>query len=151
MSTKLIGDFGENIAAFLLTKQFEEQNLLVLRSGADNLPFDLFIPYACKGTPFCKPTAISVKTRGTWSDVIPPNKKDLVAADKVLREGGCEFWIGFIKYLINGVNVHFEVYMLPVSALDFNNDFKAVKRQVVEEQIITDNLKKKAVIKFISE
>lgn len=151
MMLKTTGDFGECITSFLLGKKFERQGLTVISAGSENLPYDLIIPFSIDETPFTKPAAISVKTRGEWSDVIPPNKKKLIEAQEVLQQKGYDFWISFVKYTFKNDNLQFGIYLVPTRKLDMDDDFKKVSRgKGPIEQIKTENLKEKAEIKFFS-
>ncbi|MBN1365908.1 MAG: hypothetical protein JW976_13955 [Syntrophaceae bacterium] len=152
MSTKIIGDFGESITAFLLDQEYNKEKKTILRVGTENLPYDLIIPYPIKNSPFTTPTLISVKTRGKWSDVIPPTREELKIQMKKHKALGYSFWLSFVKYKFNNHKINFHVYMLPTEKLSFKKDFKRVKRKSgYRNQIITANLKEKAVLKFNSD
>lgn len=135
-----------------MEKKFEQKGLTVVRLGSDNLPYDLLVSYPVEGTPFSKPTAISVKTRGNqWFDVIPPTKEQINQIQKQLQQQGFDFWIAFVKYAFDEESLHFEVYLTSVNKLDMINDFKKVTRSKGhEDQIRTENLIQKAEIKFYS-
>lgn len=123
-----------------------------MRVGSDNLHYDLLVSYPVEGTPFNKPTAISVKTRGNrWFDVIPPTKEQINQVQNQLQHQGFDFWIAFVKYAFEEKSLHFEVYLTPVNKLDMISDFKIVTRgKGTEEQIKTENLIQKAEIQFFS-
>lgn len=123
---------------------------MLINTGFTNLPYDLLIPMSYEETPFTKPTAITVKTRGTWSDVIPPKKERLLQIQKELYQLGFDFWIAFVKYSFKENKLAFEIYLIPVNELS-DSDFKKVKRSDgLQEQIITESIKEKAWIKFNS-
>ncbi len=145
MSTKSIGDFGEYLTAFLLEKKFEKENLLVIKIGGDNLPYDLLIPFPRKGTPFHRPTAISVKTRGTWSEKIPPDWNTIQKVSPVLKENGYDLWVSLVLYRFEANKLQFEIYLTPVEHLNYPEDFTKIGDK---EQILSQRIKNKALLKF---
>jgi len=153
--TKVTGDFGELLVSFLLLKKYEDKNLTVIRTGAEHLPYDLLIPHAARGTPFEKPAAISVKTRGRWKDKSPWKDRlpwDYEKIKEALRmiERDYEFWLAFVSYTYNGDRLSFKVYI--AKAKDFNEDdfveFK--KKDGTGKQIRKDAFMKKAKLVFFS-
>ena len=152
MSKIQIGDFGETITAVLLEKKYQEHNLQVVRVGSEHLPYDLIILDPPKAdTPFQRPVAISVKSRGAWSNVIPPSEESIRDSTEKLTLIGFEFWISFVHYQFEEDRLHFEVYLVRASDLDSTGDFKRINRaKGYENQILTDKLKQKAIIKFLS-
>lgn len=151
MSTKLIGDFGEQITSFCLSKKYAKQGLLSINASSANLPYDLLIPMPYDKTPFTRPTAINVKTRGTWSDVIPPKRSKLIQIMTQLDNLGFDYWIGFVKYSFKDDRLSFEIYLLPANQLSEDSDFREVTRSDgKQKQILTKALKQKAWLRFFS-
>ena len=114
---------------------------------AENLPYDLMLPIPNSKTPFRKPTVISVKTRGSWSNKIPPEKETIIKQKKYFKKIGYDFWISFVYYRFVQDKLHFEVYLLDVEDLSYKDDFTRMGKG---EQIITKHLKEKARLKFFS-
>ena len=153
--TKVTGDFGELLVSFLLLKKYEDKNLTVIRTGAEHLPYDLLIPHGARGTPFEKPAAISVKTRGRWKDKSP--WKDRLPWDyKRVKEalsmigGDYEFWLAFVRYTYSDDGLSFEVYMAKAKDFDEDDFVEFKKKDGVGRQVARDAFMKKAKLVFLS-
>jgi hypothetical protein len=151
MSNRSTGDWGEYLTAFLLSKRFEAQGLVVLRVGSEDLPYDLLIPHPVAGTPFDRPTALNVKTRGqAWSTYTPPNREELARLQQELGATGYAYWIAFVKFGLAGDRLTFGVYLLPSDRLAGDDFQRVTRRNGPEDQIITARLMQKAALRFIS-
>jgi hypothetical protein len=109
------------------------------------------IPSPCKNTPFKSPAVISVKTRGTWWDVIPPDRKLLEQQISQQNKLGFDFWIAFVKYNFTDNGLSFSIHFVPGKRLNEDADFRRVKRSKgFENQIVTMRLIAKSVFSFES-
>lgn len=149
MKTKIVGDFGENLTAFLLEQQFGAAGLTIIRVANENLPYDLLVPVA--SGPFKRPATITVKTRGNSSDVIPPTRERLGTETANLSRSGFQHWISFVHYVLNDIELAFGVYILPSAQLNKTKDFRKVTRGKGNVyQIDTEVLKGMASLKYFS-
>ena len=153
--TKVTGDFGELLVSFLLLKKYEDKNLTVIRTGAEHLPYDLLIPHGARGTPFEKPAAISVKTRGRWKDrspwkdTLPWNHEKIKEALRMIGRD-YEFWLAFVSYAYNSDRLSFEVYMAKARDFDEGDFVGFKKKDQTGKQIRKDAFMKKAKLVFLS-
>jgi len=151
MASRTYGDFGEMLATILLKAKYSKDGVTIINAGREDLPYDLLVPFECKGTPFTKPAAISVKARQEWAkriNTIPPKREIFLQMSEDLSRKGFELWICLIQYSIVNDTIEFSVYFTRANKINPNTDFKKVRtnRKTDEYEIRMDKLKDSAEI-----
>ena len=134
-SRKIIGDLGEILITFFLTKQ----GFRAIWVGNNNLPYDVIVLPDEKTSQ--KPIAISVKTRQkkNWLGV-PPNKNTLQKLNAKLK--GWNFRIAVMLYDFTKSELRFKIYLIPSDIITEKWFVKVGKEMQISLRKIEEESKK---------
>lgn len=143
VSQDLSGDWGENMAAFILGSAYKAQGLRTTYVGRGYAPYDLFIDGKIEGTPFDRQTAISVKAcSATWTK---PSFEEMDTMRMDLNGKGIGLWLALFHYYYTKRCLGFGMSLVRASDLDRGDFENASGWQRRETLLNMTKARKKAV------
>ena len=151
VSKDLAGDWGENMAAFLLDSEYSKQGLRTAHIGKGYWPYDLFVDGPVDGTPFVRQAAISVKANSTETTVSKPSFEELVKSRSALDAKGIGLWLALLQCYYKKGALGFGMYLIDSRVLGREDFVDAKGSQLRPDLLSFVRARKKAAARIWTE
>jgi hypothetical protein len=144
----LAGDWGEDMAAFLLESEFKGQDLKVAYIGRGYWYYDLFIDGPVDKTPFTRQAAISVKANTTDRGIARPSFEELSKARSALDAKGICLWLAVLQCYYTNCTLGFGMYLIDSMVLDRDDFVDVPSNQQWPDLLSLVKARKKATVRL---